>query len=66
MHCVSTRLLWTGDYGLGYCSNSLELGCDCLGAICYFDALLANSKGVLTCICHWPCGILQLQGLSVA
>jgi primary-amine oxidase len=21
-----------GDYGLGYCANSLELGCDCLGA----------------------------------
>lgn len=20
-----------GDYGLGYCANSLELGCDCLG-----------------------------------
>ena len=19
-----------GDYGLGYCANSLELGCDCL------------------------------------
>jgi primary-amine oxidase len=21
-----------GDYGLGYCANTLELGCDCLGA----------------------------------
>ena len=20
-----------GDYGLGYCTDSLELGCDCLG-----------------------------------
>jgi len=20
-----------GDYGLGYCANSLQLGCDCLG-----------------------------------
>jgi primary-amine oxidase len=21
------------DYGLGFCANSLELGCDCLGHI---------------------------------
>ncbi|KAL4418888.1 hypothetical protein ABPG77_010057, partial [Micractinium sp. CCAP 211/92] len=34
-----------GDYGLGNCANSLELGCDCLGNIQYFDALLNNSKG---------------------
>ena len=29
-----------GDYGLGYCANSLELGCDCLGYIHYFGRLL--------------------------
>lgn len=34
-----------GDYGLGNCANSLELGCDCLGNIQYFDAVLNNSKG---------------------
>lgn len=34
-----------GDYGLGNCSSSLALGCDCLGHIHYFDALLNNSKG---------------------
>ncbi|KAL3159938.1 hypothetical protein ABBQ38_010331 [Trebouxia sp. C0009 RCD-2024] len=34
-----------GDYGLGFCANSLELGCDCLGHIKYFDALLNDSKG---------------------
>ncbi|KAJ3121575.1 hypothetical protein HK098_003580 [Nowakowskiella sp. JEL0407] len=34
-----------GDYGLGYCANSLELGCDCLGVIKYFDAVLNNNKG---------------------
>lgn len=33
------------DYGLGNCANSLELGCDCLGNIQYFDALLNDSKG---------------------
>jgi len=34
-----------GDYGLGYCANSLELGCDCLGHIHYFDALLNDVDG---------------------
>lgn len=34
-----------GDYGLGNCANSLELGCDCLGHIHYFDALLNTSEG---------------------
>jgi primary-amine oxidase len=34
-----------GDYGLGYCANSLELGCDCLGHIHYFDAILSDSQG---------------------
>jgi primary-amine oxidase len=34
-----------GDYGLGYCANSLELGCDCLGHIYYFDSVMSNSKG---------------------
>ncbi|CAM9819885.1 unnamed protein product, partial [Hapterophycus canaliculatus] len=34
-----------GDYGLGFCANSLELGCDCLGHIHYFDATLNDSRG---------------------
>lgn len=34
-----------GDYGLGNCATSLQLGCDCLGAIQYFDAVLNNSSG---------------------
>jgi primary-amine oxidase len=34
-----------GEYGLGMLANALELGCDCLGAITYFDAVLANSSG---------------------
>ncbi|GAB4818794.1 hypothetical protein N2152v2_005840 [Parachlorella kessleri] len=33
------------DYGLGFCANSLELGCDCLGVIKYFDAILNDAKG---------------------
>lgn len=34
-----------GDYGLGYCADSLELGCDCLGHIHYFDAVLVDVAG---------------------
>jgi primary-amine oxidase len=34
-----------GEYGMGMCANSLELGCDCLGSIKYFDAHLATSRG---------------------
>lgn len=36
------------DYGLGFCANPLELGCDCLGHIKYFDAVLNNSRGGVT------------------
>jgi primary-amine oxidase len=31
-----------GEYLLGHQANSLELGCDCLGEIYYFDAVLAD------------------------
>ena len=32
-----------GEYGMGMCANSLELGCDCLGLIRYFDAHSATA-----------------------
>lgn len=34
-----------GEYGMGMCANSLQLGCDCLGFIRYFDAHLCDSRG---------------------
>ena len=34
-----------GEYGIGMLANSLSLGCDCLGEIRYFDAVLNDSKG---------------------
>ena len=34
-----------GEWGLGFMTTSLELGCDCLGEIRYLDAALHNSKG---------------------
>ncbi|HZO71736.1 MAG TPA: primary-amine oxidase [Ktedonobacteraceae bacterium] len=34
-----------GEYGVGMLANSLELGCDCLGHIHYFDAAMTDSRG---------------------
>jgi primary-amine oxidase len=34
-----------GEYGVGSMANSLRLGCDCLGEIHYFDAVVATSTG---------------------
>ena len=34
-----------GEYGLGWLANSLELGCDCLGEIRYFDADVNDQDG---------------------
>lgn len=34
-----------GEWGLGFMTTSLELGCDCLGEIRYLDATLHNSQG---------------------
>lgn len=36
-----------GDGGMGRAANSLELGCDCLGAIHYVDSLLVEPDGSL-------------------
>jgi len=34
-----------GEWGLGRMTQSLTLGCDCLGVIHYFDALLSSEQG---------------------
>src|SRR4051794_37904031 len=34
-----------GEWGLGRMTQPLQLGCDCLGEIHYFDATLANERG---------------------
>jgi primary-amine oxidase len=34
-----------GEYGIGPSVNSLELGCDCLGEIRYFDVDLCDNRG---------------------
>ncbi|MGN9785401.1 primary-amine oxidase [Nonomuraea sp. ZG12] len=35
----------TGEYQLGKLANSLELGCDCLGDITYFDVTVTGGDG---------------------
>ena len=34
-----------GEWGLGFMTTSLELGCDCLGQISYLDAVVHDSHG---------------------
>ena len=34
-----------GEWGLGYMTTSLELGCDCVGEIRYVDAVVPDSRG---------------------
>jgi primary-amine oxidase len=34
-----------GEYGIGRLANPLELGCDCLGEIRYFDAVVSDWTG---------------------
>jgi primary-amine oxidase len=36
-----------GEYGVGWLANALELGCDCLGTIHYFDAHMTDNAGNL-------------------
>ena len=44
-----------GEYGIGMLANSLALGCDCLGAIRYFDAHLTDSRGEAVTIKNAVC-----------
>ena len=44
-----------GEYGIGNLTNSLTLGCDCLGEIHYFDAILNDSRGEVMTIPNAVC-----------
>jgi primary-amine oxidase len=43
---VMTNAYDIGEYGIGQFTNSLRLGCDCVGEIRYMDADVADSRGV--------------------
>ena len=44
-----------GEYGIGISANSLTLGCDCLGEIRYFDAVVAGIGGEPETIANAVC-----------
>ncbi|WP_319452147.1 MULTISPECIES: primary-amine oxidase [unclassified Mycobacterium] len=44
-----------GEWGLGFMTTSLELGCDCLGEIRYLDAVLHDSTGAPYTIANAIC-----------
>jgi primary-amine oxidase len=44
-----------GEYGGGYMTNSLALGCDCKGSIHYMDANFVNRAGAATTIKNAIC-----------
>ena len=44
-----------GEYGIGVLANSLELGCDCLGVIRYFDVPVNRTDGTATVIRNAIC-----------
>ena len=39
-----------GEIGIGALANSLSVGCDCLGEIYYFDAVITDSRGEVVVI----------------
>jgi primary-amine oxidase len=45
----------TGEIGVGYFTNSLELGCDCLGEIRYLDVAVADQDGTVRTIRNGIC-----------
>jgi primary-amine oxidase len=44
-----------GEYGLGKLANALELGCDCLGLIHYFDVPMVDDYGGVTVMKNAVC-----------
>jgi primary-amine oxidase len=44
-----------GEWGLGFMTTSLTLGCDCLGEIAYLDAVMHNTRGEPYAIPHAVC-----------
>ena len=44
-----------GEYGIGTLANSLSLGCDCLGEIHYFDAVMNDGRGGVVTIPNAVC-----------
>lgn len=54
----------SGEIGFGRMANSLDLGCDCLGAIHYFDAVVPNLAGGTRTIRNAICMHEEDSGLA--
>lgn len=52
---VSRTAFDVGEWGLGFMTTSLALGCDCLGEIVYVDATLHDTQGEPYDIVHAIC-----------
>ncbi|MEM7115191.1 MAG: primary-amine oxidase [Chloroflexota bacterium] len=65
------NFLDAGEYGMGVMTNSLQLGCDCLGEIYYFDGHLCRANGDIITIPNAIClheedfGMLWKHGSEV-
>ncbi|HEU5380195.1 MAG TPA: primary-amine oxidase [Ktedonobacteraceae bacterium] len=53
-HCFQNAFD-VGEYGVGWLANSLELGCDCLGLIHYFDAYMTENDGTVRKLANAVC-----------
>jgi primary-amine oxidase len=53
-----------GDGGAGICANNLELGCDCLGHIKYFDTIKTANDGTATVSPNVVCLHEQDNGIA--
>lgn len=53
-----------GDVGMGLMTNSLSLGCDCIGTVHYFDGIVSNSKGEPVVIKNAICLHEEDDGMS--
>ncbi|KAL2060121.1 hypothetical protein VTL71DRAFT_9943 [Oculimacula yallundae] len=53
-----------GDGGAGICANNLELGCDCLGHIKYFDSVKTADDGTTTVSPNVVCLHEQDNGIA--
>src|SRR5947209_1755430 len=52
-----------GEYGVGMLANALELGCDCLGEIRYFDAFMTDSRGNVVKLTNAICLLEEDYGM---
>ena len=53
----------TGEVFIGHCTNSLELGCDCLGEIRYLDVAVVEDDGTVREIRNGICLHEEDQGI---